>query len=161
MAIQNFSWVIPNKLAGSAMPGKSVNPVDAHMYSDIQELFDNGIRCLVSLRHMPESFGTLCERAGMEWVSFPIPDFGVPADIDAFEGMIRQSVAILRKQIPLCVHCYAGIGRTGIVLACIAGLYLSVDGNEAIERVRNSRLALETDEQIVFVNTFLESIQRA
>jgi hypothetical protein len=159
MALQNFSWVIPDRLAGSAMPGKSVHPVDAHVYTDLQELFTIGIRCLLSLRDMPEFFGGLCERAGIRWISYPIPDFGVPSDIKAFEQMVRNAVAVLKKDIPLCVHCYAGIGRTGIVLACIVGIYFSIDGEAAIEKVRNDRLALETDEQIVFVNTFLDTVR--
>ena len=72
--------------------------------------------------------------------------------------IIRKADAILHDSTPLCVHCYAGIGRTGIVLASIVGLHFSINGTAAIDKVRSCRLALETDEQIEFVNVFLDSI---
>jgi len=158
MAIQNFSWIIPDKLAGSAMPGKSISPVEEYVLSDLRGLYNIGIRCLLSLRNMPEFFSRLCQEAGIQWLSFPIPDFGIPSDLEAYERIIREADAILHDDTPLCVHCYAGIGRTGIVLASIVGLHFSIDGHAAIDKVRNCRLALETEEQITFVNTFLDSV---
>ncbi len=160
MAIKNFSWVIPDKLAGSAMPGRSLTPLDAYILADLNDLYNYGIRCLLSLRNMPASFSGLCDEAGIKWLSFPIPDFGIPSDMAAFSGTIQRSLQYLKEDMPLCVHCYAGIGRTGIVLASIIGLYCSVDGEEAIEKVRDNRSAIETRDQAVFVNSFLNTAQK-
>jgi hypothetical protein len=155
MSIQNFSWIIPDKLAGSAMPGKSMQPEDSLMLTDCRDLFMRGIRCLLSLKEMPDSFGGLCKNAGLEWVSFPIPDFGIPEDIEAFTSMVTRALSIIHSGKPLCVHCYAGIGRTGITLSCILGVYYSLDGISAVEQVRNRRVALETRAQVIFVAEFL------
>ncbi len=160
MAIKNFSWVIPDKLAGSAMPGRSLTPLDAYMLDDLKDLYGYGIRSLLSLRNMPASFKGLCGEAGIEWLSFPIPDFGIPSDMVSFSRIIQQSVQCLEENNPLCVHCYAGIGRTGIALASIIGMYCGIDGEAAIEIVRNNRSAIETRDQVAFVNSFLDTAQK-
>jgi protein-tyrosine phosphatase len=161
MAIQNFSWVIPNKLAGSAMPGKAPSPVLEYMEADVQDLAARGITSLLSLTVMPDGFGALCEGAGIRWHSYPIPDFGVPTNTASFEQIVRQVITCMHNGQSLCVHCYAGVGRTGMMLASILGLYFSIDGFDAIRRVRANRTALETDEQILFVRNFIKSAGHA
>jgi atypical dual specificity phosphatase len=158
MAIQNFSWVIQDRLAGCALPGRPLCNVKEDVLADLRELYGKGIRCLLSLTEVPNFFGNLCTNAGMEWLYLPIPDFGIPYDIPAFENAVRESVRSLENGEPLCVHCNAGVGRTGFVLATILGIYLSIDAYDAIEKVRNTRLAIETDEQTAFVSRFLNTV---
>lgn len=158
MAIHNFSWVIQDKLAGCALPGRPLCNVKEEVFADLLEIYDNGISCLLSLTEVPIFFGKLCKKAGMDWLYLPIPDFGIPYDVPAFEHVVRESVKSLENGEPLCVHCNAGVGRTGFVLASILGIYLSIDGYDAINRVRDTRLAIETDEQTTFVNNFLNTV---
>ena len=126
----NFRWIAPGRLAGSARPA-SVDHV-AYM-ARIQ------IGAVVSAvpvrREVAEAFGT----HGIEHLSLPIEDYSVPSD-----AQIRQFLAFVKayndRGIPVLVHCYAGIGRTGT----LGALYLVADGvsaQEALDRVGVESLA--------------------
>jgi atypical dual specificity phosphatase len=155
MAIDNFSWVIPGKLAGSAIPGgRGERP--AHILSDLQDLHSLGIRSLVSLQFMPpDSFGKLCKKAGLIWIHFPIEDFEAPANAAEFERLINTIIGHMKSETPVCAHCRAGVGRTGLLLACVVGSYLSIGPRLALQTVRKTRLALDNDKQEEFVGAWL------
>ena len=48
---------------------------------------------------------------------FPIRDRGVP-EIDTMRAILDAIDAWLAAKRPVYVHCYAGVGRTGTVVAC-------------------------------------------
>ena len=58
-------------------------------------------------------------KAGLEVIRFPVPDFGVPRDSTAFGALVADVLARLTRGDGVFVHCFAGQGRTGIVLACL------------------------------------------
>src|SRR5258706_1079870 len=60
----------------------------------------------------------LCEHHGIEFLSFPLPDRGVPASWAAAAAVVPLVVK-LRAGRSVGVHCRAGIGRSGLVAACI------------------------------------------
>ena len=154
MALSNFSWVIPGSLAGSAIPGGRLWTARPFVASDIGELKENAISCLVSLLSMPSFTGDLCAERHIEWIEYPIEDFGLPADRESFAALIRGLVERIEAGVSVCVHCRMGIGRTGITLACIVGRRYGISGQQAIRVVRRTRSAIETDEQIRFVEAF-------
>ncbi|MBD3343955.1 MAG: hypothetical protein GF401_02710, partial [Chitinivibrionales bacterium] len=49
MALKNFSWIIPDTLAGSALPGGAMYLNDEYALSDLRELYELGVRRLISL----------------------------------------------------------------------------------------------------------------
>jgi hypothetical protein len=159
--IANFSWVIPGRLAGSAIPdevycaGFAPAGADAGAARDLADLHARGIRCLVSLTETAAGLGSACSRAGLKWIYHPIPDFGVPEDMDSFDRLISTIIEHMNRSEAVCVHCYAGIGRTGLVLCCTVGRYLRLPPAQAIFRVRSLRSALETREQERFVQGYL------
>lgn len=59
--------------------------------------------------------GALCGRAGIEFRSLPIPDFGLPHDPDTFIAGVDELHADLTAGKCIAVHCFAGIGRTGMI----------------------------------------------
>lgn len=76
--------------------------------------------------------------AGLTTLQIPVPDFGIPGDLQAWdEGLARVSrEASSNKNI--AVHCLAGIGRTGTFLACLAKKEMDLDGEDAIQWVRDT-----------------------
>lgn len=154
--MDNFSWVIPDKLAGSALPGGRLDAPKERVLSDLTFLFDQGVRVLVSLQKMPLDFGGHCAAAGLSWIHFPIEDFEAPASMEIFAELVDRIIAHMNSNQPVCVHCRAGVGRTGLVLTCIVGRIFDVGADIALATVRKSRSALDTNDQRDFVNAFLK-----
>ena len=151
----NFSWIIPDKLAGAALPGGGFFRGESNLRQDLRDLHERGIRCLVSLTDSASYFALPCQEAGLIWHFFPIPEFSIPERVESFEELIATVIGHMERGQPVCVHCYAGIGRTGLVLCCTVGKYLSLPPPKAINLVRSIRSALETRDQERFVHRFL------
>src|SRR5206468_7796668 len=93
------------------------------------------------------------ESAGFAFKCLPVADGGAPTMEQAqlFVGFVGQQRA---ERCPVAVHCEAGFGRTGTMLAA----YLISDGESvesAISRVRAAeKAAIETQHQIHFLEQF-------
>jgi len=155
MTIANFSWVLKNSLAGSALPGGT--PGTTHdLWIDMEFIANKGIRTLVSLELPAGPVKKVAESLGITWHHFAIPDFGIPEDGAAFGALIDRCISSIESKRPVCVHCRAGIGRTGMVLTCITGKMLNLPPAEALAYVRKTRDAVEGGAQWRFVEQFLE-----
>jgi hypothetical protein len=154
MALQQFSWVIPQKLAGSALLGEREDAPWHAVESDVREFHARGVRCLVSLERVPGGFGQACSQLGIEWIGYPIRDFAVPADPLTFSDLIDTIVERVDSGVPVCVHCRGGVGRTGMVLACVVARLFGVSADQGIRTVRRVRTAMDTEEQESFVRGF-------
>jgi len=79
----------------------------------------------------------LCIKNNIEYVSFPIPDRGLPNTEHAI-SLAESLYTEIRAGKHIAIHCRAGIGRTGI----IAGAVLVKSGmvaNEAITLISEAR----------------------
>ena len=158
MALSNFSWVIPGKLAGSDMPGDGSGNVGI-LAEDIGFLASQGIGMIVSLERPAGPIAEVCADAGIIWRLFPVVDFGVPAINSEFTAFIAACIQSFTSGTAVCVHCRAGIGRTGLIISCILGTYLHLDGEKAVAAVREVRSAIETVEQKRFIISFLSEYE--
>jgi protein-tyrosine phosphatase len=143
----NFSFVIPSKLAGMSIPGR---------YRDIREdikfLKSKKVSLIVNLTG--KSYGSDLFHNEFKVINSPIEDFGVPTTTQ-----VEQIWEIYQSLTPdniMSVHCHMGIGRTGLVLACLYGREFNLSGKEAIAKIRSLRESIETEGQENFVKTFLQ-----
>ena len=136
----NFSWVIDRKLAGSAIPTSK---------EEVDWLKEEGVKSIVTIREEP------LEEEWLEDVNYlhiHSNDMGVPE----FDDLIN-SVDFLHQRItndePVMVHCLAGLGRTGTILACYMIKYEQMSADDAIQKVRNERhgsIQSFSQEEIIF-----------
>lgn len=149
----NFSYVISGKLAGSARPGDWED-----LFDDLSELAEQGIGAIVSLTETP------LDPAPIQYFKFaslhlPIPDFTPPSQqqIAAFAGFVDNCLAEGKAVV---VHCGAGIGRTGAMLAAYL-VHTGMDAEDALATVRNQRPgSVETREQADSVREYAASLGR-
>jgi protein-tyrosine phosphatase len=91
---------------------------------------------------------------GLQGIHAPIPDFTVPTE-ESFEQALQSVVERARAGQHTVVHCSAGIGRTGLFMACLAHVLLGLDGNAAIDWVRQViPNAVENEDQKAYVREY-------
>ena len=85
---------------------------------------------------------------GMEFLSFPIPDRQVPDSESKLAAALEELDRELASGRNVVLHCRQGIGRTGLVAACLF-LTKGLDPGTAVQRLSAARgLAVpETPEQ--------------
>ncbi|XP_072503460.1 dual specificity protein phosphatase 23 isoform X2 [Notamacropus eugenii] len=132
----NFSWVLPGRLAGLALPR-----FPAHY----QFLWTQGVRHLVSLTERGPPYSDTCP--GLTVHRLRIPDFCPPApeQIDRFVSLVDEANA---RGEAVGVHCTLGYGRTGTMLACYLVKEKGLAGGEAVAEIRRLRPgSIETYDQ--------------
>ncbi|PKO15577.1 protein phosphatase [candidate division BRC1 bacterium HGW-BRC1-1] len=152
MILRNFSFIIPNVLAGCAHPQNSADLSEA-----LQDLQDHEIASIVSLDEYGLPGGEL-RRLGLRHLHIPIQDFTPPtfAQADEFVAFVDAERSAGRAVV---AHCMAGIGRTGTMIAC----YLVAQGqaaSDAIATVREQRPgSVETREQESFIAAYADHLK--
>lgn len=138
-----FSWVDQPHLAALAAPGGP---------DDLDWLRRHGIEVLVSLTENPLPRHWVND-AGLLVVNVPVPDMEAPADrqLDHLVETIRRANA---SKMGVAVHCGAGLGRTGTVLAAYF-VARGMSPRQALDKVRDLRPgSVETVEQEQAVERF-------
>jgi protein-tyrosine phosphatase len=90
----------------------------------------------VQLNLLEES--QIAEANSIRFISFPIPDRGVPASIPAAVSLMSGIARALEEGKNVAVHCRQGIGRSGLIAAGILGA-AGVSLDDAIQAVSSAR----------------------
>jgi atypical dual specificity phosphatase len=149
MPAPGFSWIDRPRLAALAMPESA---------ADVAWLRRQGIQVLVSLTEHPLPRHWVND-AGLMAVNVPVPDMEPPSDrqLDHLLDTIRKANA---SGLGVAIHCAAGLGRTGTVLAAyfVAG---GLSPREAVEKIRDLRPgSVETVEQERAIERFASRTTR-
>ena len=144
----NFSWLIENKLAGSAIP----TSID-----EVRWVIDQGVKSIVTVREEPLDDNWIKDVNYLHVIS---NDMSVPEFNDLTHAVDFIHRRITNKE-PVLVHCLAGMGRTGVVLACYLVKYQNMSADEATQKIREERpgsIQSYSQEEIIF--RFEKSLQR-
>ena len=101
----------------------------------------------------------LCQANGIQLLSFPIVDRGVPASRRATLDFVKKLDNILAEGKSIAIHCRQGIGRSALIAACL--LVLSgIDPEMAFRRVSAARgcSVPETSEQRQWATEFAREL---
>ena len=151
----NFSWVIPQKLAGSGLPSS---------FDQLTWLASNGIKCVITVREIPLPkvwFEKIDSQYGeLENYFLKTDDYNAPT-IEEIHEVVEYIEQRIHANKPVLVHCAAGKGRTGTVLAAY---FIKNDGltpMEAVKKLRGMRPgSVQSERQEMAINTFYKFLTK-
>lgn len=118
-----FTWVVPHRVIGMGRPSAA----------DLAALQACRVRHLISLTTQPLDDDDLSP-CGITAVHLPLPDMSAPT-MEQIERFVDTLGKLVDAGERVAVHCGAGYGRTGTMLAC----WLVSRGKRAEDALREVR----------------------
>uniref|UniRef100_A0A3B4AFD1 Protein tyrosine phosphatase domain-containing protein 1 n=1 Tax=Periophthalmus magnuspinnatus TaxID=409849 RepID=A0A3B4AFD1_9GOBI len=151
------SWVTDDIIA-MARPSNSLieryNIIEQFKRLNIQSIINMqqpGEHCHCGPPLDPSSGFTYSPQTFMDnniyFYNFWMPDFGVSSLVNIIDGVKVLAFAVREGRV--AVHCHAGLGRTGVLIACYLIYTLRISPSEAVHFVRVKRpRSIQTRAQI-------------
>jgi len=144
-----FVWIEKGKLAGSGYPASR---------KQLEWIAAQGIDVVLTLTEKPLP-NELTNGIPMEFAHLSMRDHGAPDP-----GILDQGARLIQTRMVegknLLVHCLAGEGRTGCVLAAYLVLTRRIGGDEAITILRDIKPTFVEWQQEAAVRSYAEEVKR-
>ena len=123
--MRNSYRVTAANLIGGEYPGSPPNASDLDMVAKLDAYLDAGITAFIDLTELGElepyhdTLAALARGHQLDVIieRFPIPDVGI-CDTATMRTILDRIDALRAEERTVYVHCYGGIGRTGMVIGC-------------------------------------------
>ena len=148
----NYSWVIKDELAGSGMP---------MTYSQFLWILAHGIKTIITVREVPLPAHWFTNNTNLQYLHLKVEDYGSPT-----LEQLDNTIDFMKKQIesgkPVMVHCAAGKGRTGTVLAAyLLKEEVNLGAEKAIMKIRKLRPgSVQSEAQKKCIQSYEQYIKR-
>jgi len=144
----NFSWLIEGKLAGSGIPTS---------FAEFNWLLDQGVKSIITMTEnaLPHSWVT-----NIDYLHVPTPDLTAP-DMDKIDSAVDFIHEQIKNNQSVMVHCAAGMGRAGTILACYFIKYKKYTAKDAITKIRDERPgSIQSEVQELAINFYEKHVNK-
>lgn len=144
----NFSWVVKGSLAGSGRPMTR---------GEFDWIVSQGVQSVVTMTE--DALPAQWVSEAVEYLHVPTPDLTAP-DLERLAGAVDFIHAQIKDGRAVAVHCAAGLGRAGTVLACYLVKHAGYTAGRAITEIREKRPgSIQSESQELAVEFFAESLR--
>ena len=122
----NFSWLIEEKLAGCGIPTS---------LDEFEWLLDQGVKSIVTMTEnsLPDAWTQKIDYLHVPTAYFHAPNMEeIDSAVEFIQNQIQNNQSVM-------VHCAAGLGRAGTILACYFIKYKKLSAIQAIKNIRDER----------------------
>lgn len=121
-------------------------------FGEFDWILKQGVKSIVTMTEnsLPESW-----IENVNYLHVPTPDLTAP-DMEKIDKAVDFIHKQITKQDPVMVHCAAGMGRAGTILACYLIKHKKHSAIEAIKKIRTERPGSIQSESQELAITFYE-----